>query len=194
MMHDILHAEGSSDEKIQEDLAKEMGFRYRNGIGELIYAMITCRPYLSYSVVCCSQYSSKPHEIHYHAVRHMLKYLYQTQIEGISYWRITPNESLPNIPPPPLLSNAHDLLLDGHPLHAAKDMHAYMDSEWATCPKTRRSVGGANLRLSGSTIAWKTKLELTVAQSSTKAEFIEAADCRKLIMFCRGILWDLGSL
>ena len=114
-----------------------MGFGYRNGIGELIYVMITCRPDLSYAVVRCSQYSSKPHEIHYHAVRHMLKYLYQTRTDGIYYWRATPNMMLPQVPPPPLLSNAHDLLLDGRPKHAADDLHAYMDLEWATCPKTR---------------------------------------------------------
>ena len=67
------------------------------------------------------------------------------------------------------MSNAHDLLLDGRPIHAAKDLHAYVDSEWATCPKARRSVGGANLRLAGGTMAWKTKLQPTVAQSSTEA-------------------------
>ena len=89
---------------------------------------------------------------------------------------------LPHVLPPPLLSNAHDLLLDGRPKHAANDLHAYMDSEWATCPKTHRLVGGANLRLASGTIAHKLKLQPTVAQSSTEAEFIEAADCGKMII------------
>ena len=91
MMQDILNADGSTDEKGQEDLAKRMGIGCYNGIGELIYAMVKCRPDLSYLVVRCLQYSSKPHEIHYHAVRHMLKYLYQTRTDGIYYWRTTPN-------------------------------------------------------------------------------------------------------
>lgn len=68
-----------------------------------------------------------------------------------------------------------------------------MDSEWATCSKTRCSVGGANLRLAGGTMAWKTWLQATVAQSSTEAEYIEAVDCGKFILFCRSILWDLGA-
>ena len=62
VMYDTLHAEGSSDETIQEDLTKKIGFGYRNGIGELIYAMITCRLDLSYSIVQYSHYRSKPHE------------------------------------------------------------------------------------------------------------------------------------
>ena len=61
--------------------------------------MIMCRPDLSYSVVRYSQYSSKLHEIHYHAVSHMLKYLYQTHTGGIYYWRATPNMLLPKVPP-----------------------------------------------------------------------------------------------
>ena len=157
MMHNILHAEGSSDEKIQENLMKKMGFGYRNGIGELIYAMITCRLDLLYSVVRCSQYSSKPHEIDYYTVHQMLKYLYQTRTDSIYYWQTTPNESQPNIPPPPLLINAHDLLLNGRPIHAANNIHAYMDSEWATCPRIQRSVGDANLYLAGGMMVWNTK-------------------------------------
>ena len=101
MMQDILNAEGSPDTKLQDALAKKMGFGYRNGIGELIYAMITCHPDLSYSVVRCLQYSAKPHEIHYHAVRHMLTYLYQTRTNGMYYWCATPNMLLPKVPPYP---------------------------------------------------------------------------------------------
>ena len=104
----------------------------------------------------------------------------------------TLNMLLPQVPPPPLLSNAHDLLLDCRPKHAADDLHAYTDLEWATCSKTRRLVGGANLRLAGGTIAHKSKLQPMVAQSSTEAEFTEAADCGKMILFCQSILWDLG--
>ena len=55
MMQNILNAGGSTDEKFQEDLAERMGFGYHNGIGELVYAMITCCPDLSYLVVCCAR-------------------------------------------------------------------------------------------------------------------------------------------
>jgi hypothetical protein len=71
-------------------------------------------------------------------------------------------------------------------------MHAYVDSDWATCPKTRRSFTGIIVKLAGGTIAYKTKLQPTVALSSTEAEFMAACDAGKMILFIRSILWDLG--
>ena len=50
-MRDFLTSNGNPDATIQAQLAKEYGFAYRSGIGELIYAMITCRTDLSYGVV-----------------------------------------------------------------------------------------------------------------------------------------------
>jgi hypothetical protein len=44
-------AEGDPNEKVQEALKKQYDFGYRNGIRELIYAMVTCRPDISTTVV-----------------------------------------------------------------------------------------------------------------------------------------------
>jgi hypothetical protein len=38
----------------------ESNFRYRCGIGELIWAMITCRPEISFPVTKLSQFSAHP--------------------------------------------------------------------------------------------------------------------------------------
>ena len=48
------------------------------------------------------------------------------------------------------------------------------------------------MRLAGGPVGYKTKLQPTVADSSTTAEYIEAHDCGKMILFVRSILWDLG--
>ena len=146
-MTSFLGAKGDPDEKAQANLAKKMGFGYRSGIGELIYAMITCRPDLSYATVAAAQNSACPAEIHYHGVRNILKYLYLTRTDGIYFWRTEPNTDLPYVEPPTINSNVHDLLLDGRPKHDALDLHSYMDATWASCLKTRRSFGGLNLRL-----------------------------------------------
>ena len=93
--------------------------------------MVSCRPDLSYAVVRSSQYSVCLAEIHYHGVRHMLKYLWYTRDDGIYFWRPTPRLDLPAVDPPTINSNAHDLLLDGRPSHGPLDLHGYMDSDWA---------------------------------------------------------------
>ena len=65
------------------------------------------------------------------------------------FWRSEPNELLPDHPLPRVNSNAHDLLADGRPRHEPLQLHGYVDSEWAACPRTRRSFGGEVLRLAG---------------------------------------------
>jgi hypothetical protein len=70
-------------------------------------------------------------------------------------------------------------------------MHAYADSVWATCVKTRRFFGGIVLRLAGGTIAYKCKFQPTVAGSSTKAKFMATYDTGKMILFVQSVLWDL---
>jgi KUP system potassium uptake protein len=185
---------GDPDQKEQEKLAKEFKFQYRSGIGELIYAMVTCRPDISTTVVKCAQHSACPNRYHYHAVRHALKYLYITRKDGIYFWRAQP---LMDLPEHPLLENnsaLHGTLPEGtvRPEHDPLDPHAYTDSDWASCLKTRRSTTGIIVRLAGGVIAYKTKLQVTVAMSSTEAEFMAACDAGKMILFIRSILWDLG--
>ncbi len=43
----FLNAVGNPDPKIQQQLAKINTFGYRNGVGELIYALTTCCPDLA---------------------------------------------------------------------------------------------------------------------------------------------------
>jgi hypothetical protein len=109
----FLLAIGDPDHAHQDKLAKDMGFGYRSGIGELINAMVTCHPDISYAVVRSAQSSGCPAEIHYHAVKHILKYLYLTKDDGIHYWCSTPNDALPVAEPPCINSSKHNLLLDG---------------------------------------------------------------------------------
>jgi hypothetical protein len=185
-MKSFLAAEGN--EKGQKELESRMRLSYRSGVGELIYALVTCRPDISHAVVRCAQNCICPHEVHYH----VLKYLYLTKSEGLYFWREQPNDLLPDKPTPLLSSTARDLLMEGRPHHDCTNLHGFVDSDWATCPKTRRSMTGICIRLAGGTIAYKTKLQATVAQSSTKAEFMGASDFGKMMLYIRSILWDLG--
>jgi len=145
----FLNAIGVSDPKIQGELEKTMRILYRSAIGELIYAMTTCRPDIAYATVRASQYSTRPHAIQYHGVRHIIRYLYATKDDGLYYWRVTPNNNLPVVPPPDIRSNHHNLLLDGRPHRNPTELHGFVDSDWAACPPTQRSFAGTCLRLAG---------------------------------------------
>jgi hypothetical protein len=47
-------------ESEQRELQVQMNFNYRQAIGELIFAMITCRPDISFPLIKLSQYSANP--------------------------------------------------------------------------------------------------------------------------------------
>jgi len=98
---------------------------------------------------------------------------------------------LPEGPLPPVHSNKQDILLNNRPQFDANIAHAYPDSDWASCVKTRRSFSGICICLAGGTIAYKFKFQSTVAGLSTEAEFMPAYDTGKMILFVRSVLWDL---
>ena len=122
----------------------------------------------------------------------MLKYLYHTKSDGIYFWRSTPNALSPQGKLPTVNSNEHDLMVDGRPIDAESELVGYVDSDWASCSKTRLSFTGVCLHLAGGTITWKACLQPTIAGSSTEAEFMGANDAGKTILFVHSVLWDLG--
>jgi hypothetical protein len=93
--------------------------------------------------------------------------------DGIYFWRTKLRMELKEGLLSVVQSSQQDLLLDSVCLdHDANVLHANTDLDWATCPKTRRSFGGARLRLAGGTIAYKCRFQSTIAGLSTEAEFI----------------------
>ena len=73
------------------------------------------------------------------------------------------------------------------------ELHGYVDSDWAACPKTHLSLTGGTVQLAGDMVGYKRKLQPTIAESSTESEVIMgASDFSKMIMYVRSVMWDLG--
>ncbi|XP_047267861.1 uncharacterized mitochondrial protein AtMg00810-like [Capsicum annuum] len=85
---------------------------YQRVVGKLMYATIT-RPDISHAVQTLSQFMQQPKRSHLEATNRMVRYLKGTVGQGI--W------------------------LKAHP---AIELICWCDSDWATCPNTRRSVTG----------------------------------------------------
>jgi hypothetical protein len=131
-----------------------MGFGYRQGIGELIYAMVTCRPDNSFPVIKLSQYSTRPTRLHFEAVKHIYRYLNATKTEGIYYWRKEERLDLPDISIPEYKKDANykdaDIIKQQDTYH--NKLYATVDSEYAGDTTHRRSVTGIILRITGGTV------------------------------------------
>ena len=176
----------------QTSLQVEMKFNYRQAIGELIFAMVTCRPDISFPLIKLSQYSANPARIHYDAVISIFRYLNATLDDGLIYWRPEPMNALPKGPATKVYTDNHTI--DGTLLHHdANTLQAMVDSDWAGDTTHRKSVSGIILTIAGGCILYKTKYQDTLALSTTEAEFTAACDAGKAILYVRSILDEINT-
>jgi hypothetical protein len=178
--------EGTTDHR---NLEEEMGFSYRQVLGELIYAYVLCRPDIGYAATFLSRYSTAPHKDHYFALKNICRYLRSTKDWGIVYWRPTPRPDLPVVP---LHAPERDASLPTFPSSKHLELVGYVDAAHATDLVSRRSVTGFVFCLAGGAIAYKSKLQATVSTSSTEAEFIAAVHAAKTAKYLRSVLTELG--
>ena len=120
------------------------------------------RPELSYSLHVLAQFMQEPRQGHWDAAMRVLRYLKQSPAQGI--------------------------FLRPHSL----ELEAYCDSDWASCPLTRRSVTGYFITLGGCPVSWKTKKQTTVSRSSAEAEYRAMAAAVSEIIWMRSLLSSLG--
>ncbi len=175
--------------KLQEDL----GFSYRQAIGELIYAMVTCRPDISFAVTKLAQYSEKPAKIHFEAVQNVYSYLLATKNDGIIYWRRRPRLDLPDGDMPKLKKDpTYDDSNIKERQQTPDELYTAVDSDHASDSTHRRSVSGICIKLAGGVILYKSLFQKSVSLSTTEAEFYAAVAAGKYILYIRSIMSEIG--
>ena len=117
-----------------------------------------------------------------------------TKYEGVYYWREHPRVDLPkgNIPVLKSDDNFSESEIEQRKTPQMDIIKAYVDSDHASDSSHRRSVSGYHIKLAGGAILYKTKYQSVVAQSSTEAEFIAAAEAGKNILYLRTIMEQIG--
>ena len=171
-------------------LAKRHGFSYRNVLGELIYAYVICRLDIGYSICMLARFSGAPHDEHYKALKGVCKYLRATKKWGLIYQRPVPLDDLPHVPYDFV---SEDPSLPGFPMISRDKLTGFLDAAHATAIN-RRSVTGLVLFFGGTAIAWKSRVQLVTATSSTEAEFYAAVTCAKIAKYLRYVLLELNAL
>ena len=173
-----------------QQIAKRHGFTYRNLLGELIYAYVICRLDIGYSICMLARFSDAPHDEHYKALKGVCRYLRATKHWGIVFQRPVPLMDLPDIPYPYV---KEDPDLPSFPVLPRDKLIGFLDAAHATA-KNRRSVTGLVMYYGGAAIAWKSRVQLVTATSSTEAEFYAAVACAKLAKYLRYVLMELNAL
>ncbi|GJV63338.1 putative ribonuclease H-like domain-containing protein [Tanacetum coccineum] len=126
---------------------------YRSMIGSLMY-LTASRPDIMFAVCACVRFQVTPKVPHLHAVKRIFRYLKGQPKLGLWYPRDSPF-----------------------------DLEAFSDSDYAGASLDRKSITGGCQFLGKRLISWQCKKQTIVANSTTEAKYVAAANC------CRQMLW-----
>ncbi len=118
---------------------------YRSIIGSLLY-LTASRPDIQFAVCLCARFQASPRTSHRQAVKRIMRYLNHILEFGIWY------------------STSSSICFSG-----------YSDADFAGCRIDRKSTSGTYHFLSTSLIAWSSRKQSSVVQST--AEYAVAASC-----------------
>jgi hypothetical protein len=174
-----------------EHLALETSyFRYWGAIGELIWAMITCCPELSFPLVKLSQFSTQHHvALHNPAVKEQdFKYLTGTLDHGLTYWCPLSHPIFPSIlPPSPRLANPadqHPIMMSLMPVNAITlFLFLALLTLIGLLTYDTDNQFPVFFKLAVAAISWKCHMQPTISLSSNEApEFLAASDAGKMAL------------
>lgn len=124
--------------------------------------MIGTRPDVAYAIGLVSRFMSKPGEMHWEAVKWLLRYL-----KGSTGLNL-------------VFTKGSDFKVQG-----------FCDSDHAADLDRKRSTSGYVFTVGGNTVSWKSSLQPVVALSTTEAEYIALTEAVKEAIWIRGLLEDM---
>ena len=130
------------------DQAKQLKYPYLELLGELMWVVRICRPDALFAVKLMSRYSNCYTEIHFKALKRVVKYLHSTKDLALTFHK----------------------QLDFNP--AKLSFALYTDADYGGDRLTRRSVCGWLLFMCGNPIQAGSVQQKTVALSTTESELM----------------------
>jgi hypothetical protein len=139
--------------------------QYRSIVGALQYLTFS-RLDIAYAVNTVCQFMTSPTDIHYAAVKRILRYLKGTLQKGLFF------------------SSTGALLNSVY-------VKAYCDADWAGEVIQRRSTTGFIVYIGSCPVSWQSKKQGSVSRSSTESEYRSLANTAAEISWIRHLLCDL---
>ena len=146
----------------EDNLLDREHYHYSELVGSLLYLSVCTRPDISQAVGVLARHMAKPSMEHWTAAKAVLRYIAGTLDCGITFRQ----------------SNTA--------------VAGYSDADYAGDTDTRRSTTGFVFILNGGAITWSSKLQPTVAVSTTEAEYMAAAQAVREALWLKKLLGDLG--
>ena len=136
--------------------------KYQALVGSLLYLMHATRPDIAYTIIRLSQYSAYPRSPHWDGLKRVLRYLKATKDAVLALGGGTKGNSLVG----------------------------YFDAAHAD-NASRRSTCGYLFLWDGYPISWCSKVQRTVALSTTEAEFMAGTEATKEAVWIMALLGQL---
>ena len=124
--------------------------------------LVNTRPDIYFAVNTLSQFMSEPRKYHFTAANHILRYVKGTLQYGVSF------------------SYSNDLKL-----------HGFSDSDWAGCIVDRKSTSGFCFSLGSGMIAWCSRKQKCVAQSTAETEYVATCSAAREAIWLRKLISGL---
>jgi histone deacetylase 1/2 len=135
---------------------------YRSVVGSLQYLTHT-RPDISFAVNKVCQFLSRPTEMHWEAVKRILRYVKGT-IDTVLRFRRS----------------------------SLLDVSIFTDADWAGCVDDWHSAGGYAVFVGPNLVSWSLKKQPTVSRSSTEAKYKALANGAAEAIWISSLLKELG--
>ena len=149
--------------KAAGDVLDQAKYPYCQLVGSLLYLANCTRPDISHAVGALAKYMHTPTTDHWNAATGVLRYLAGTKDHGVCFGGS----------------------------QAEFEVVGYCDADYAGDLDTRRSTTGYVFICNGGAISWSSRLQQTVAVTTTEAEYMAAAAAVKEALWLKTILADL---
>jgi hypothetical protein len=149
---------------LKENSDEEIDKPFKGILGQLLYIAITCRPDIMTSVSLCGRHAMNPSMEHWNALLKIVSYLGSTR----------------------------DLVLRLGGKFDEMKLTAFSDSDWAGDLAERKSRSGYLIQLNSSSVIWSSKLQTSVALSSTEAEYVALSLTSRDVIWLRNLLKEMG--
>ncbi|CAM9960347.1 unnamed protein product [Choristocarpus tenellus] len=141
---------------------------YRAMVGSLMWASIMTRPDISSAVRSLAMKCVNPTVKDWKGAERFIGYLLRTSSRGLTYGDFSFYGNTPR-----------------------DHVIGYADADYANCVISRFSVSGGVVMLGGACVSWWSKMQKTVALSTTEAEYVSLCDLAKEVMFLQHVQYFL---
>ncbi|KAM0059035.1 putative RNA-directed DNA polymerase [Helianthus debilis subsp. tardiflorus] len=149
--------------KSDEDKAEMAKVPYAYAVGSLMYAMVCTRPDIAHAVGVVSRFMSNLGREHWEAFKWLLRYLKGTSKVALHF-------------------KGKEVILKG-----------FADADLGGCKESFKSTTWYVFTVGGTAVSWMSKLQKSVALSTTEAEYMAVAEASKELIWLKNFLKELGK-